>query len=422
MYTRENLSSLLRERTLDPRLEEVFGKLSEAELEKRKNQIRTVLAGLNQVFPDNPAREVALVSAPGRTELGGNHTDHQNGNILAASVNLDMMACAARNDKNLVRLYSEGYGLIEVDLSMLDPIEEEKETTASLVRGMSAQFGPVGFDAYVISSVPGGSGLSSSAAFETLLGNIIVTLQGKEADPVEIAKKGQIVENQYFGKPSGLMDQMASSVGGIIEVDFEDPDNPKIEKILCDFHDYGYQLMVIDTHSSHADLTEDYAKIPSDMEKIARYFGKEHLREVDEKMFEEHLGDLNREFGTVPVSRAMHFFYENNRARSEAEALREGRFEDYLKMVRHSGDSSEYLLQNIIPSNGDQSVKQAIDLAKESAGKESAVRVHGGGFAGTIQAYVRDDLVDAFIERMESRIGPGCCHRLNIRPTGGCEI
>lgn len=422
MYTKANLSSLLREGTLDQRLKEVFGKLSQEALENRKRQIETVAAGLNEMFPDNSSREVTLVSAPGRTELGGNHTDHQQGKILAASVNLDMLACAARNDLDRVRLFSEGYGLVEVDLSDLEPNDDENGTTASLIRGMSAQFGPIGFDAYVISSVPGGSGLSSSAAFETLLANIILALKGRKADPVEIAKKGQIVENRYFGKPSGLMDQMASSVGGIIAVDFKDPHNPQVEKMVCDFQDYGYQLLVVDTRSSHADLTEDYAKITSDMREVARYFNREYLREVDEEEFEDHLGDLNRQLGITPVSRAMHFFRENERAREEAGALRDGRFEDYLKLVRHSGDSSEYLLQNIVPSNGDLSVKQAIDLAKECAGRESAVRVHGGGFAGTIQAYVKNDRVESFIQQMESRIGPGCCYCLNIRPTGGCEI
>ena len=373
---------------------------------------------------------LALYSAPCRTELGGNHTDHQRGCVLAASVSLDLMAAAAPNGTSTVVLKSEGYEVLRIDITDDTVHPEEVNQTASLIRGIAAAirqrgFQPQGFNACVISDVPGGSGLSSSAAFETLIGVIFNHMFCADAlNPVEIAKIGQYAENVYFGKPCGLMDQMACSVGGAIAIDFEQKEEPVITKIPFSFADSGYQLCIIDSGADHADLTEDYAAVPAEMKSVAQYFGKEVLREVPEQQFREAIASLRKACGDRAVLRASHFYKENDRVKSETEALFTGDFRAYLKTAGESGRSSFMYLQNVYSSRfpDQQAVAIALMAAEHLLAGKGMCRVHGGGFAGTIQAFVPAADAEAFRRDMDSVLGEGSCRILQIRPYGGIVI
>lgn len=388
----------------------------------------SVIGGWQKTFGRDDGAEVMLVSAPGRTELGGNHTDHQHGRVLCGSVNLDALACVGVNGQNAIRICSEGYGMAEIALDNFEPVECEAGTSAALIRGVAAgmaQLGhqPTGFDAYMVSGVPAGSGLSSSAAYEVLLGTIMDALAGNGLDPVTLAKIGQRAENVYFGKPCGLLDQTACAVGAACAVDFLDPANPAVEAVEVDFAAHGYTLCIIDTKSDHADLTDAYAAIPAEMKAVAAYFGKEVLREVDEGEFLANLAAVRQKTGDRAVLRAMHFFAENDRAKAQAEALKRGDFEEYLRLVNQSGQSSWCLLQNI--SAGDpahQAVALSLARGQQLLGGRGAIRVHGGGFAGTVQAYVPHDLLEQFRSGMEALLGEGTCHVIRIRPQGGSVI
>ena len=360
--------------------------------------------------------------APGRTELGGNHTDHQHGRVLAAGINLYISAKAEKAEGKIVKIASFGYPELEVDLSTLEPVKGEQNRSESLVRGIAAGISHLGheiggFTAEMKSEVLSGSGLSSSAAYEVLIGRIFNEFYcGGQLTDVQIAQIGQYAENVFFGKPCGLMDQMACSVGNIIAVDFKDPEEPAIERIDCRFEDFGYALCIVDTHSGHADLTGEYAAIPGEMKLIAQHYGKDVLREADPAAFEADRTLLEKLYGTRPVLRAAHFFAENERAGLQAEALKAGDFKQYLALVNASGRSSEELLQNIVPSSHPENtaVKDSIELARSILAGKGAVRVHGGGFAGTIQAYVPLEEKDAFRKKMESVLGKGSCHYLKI--------
>ena len=380
------------------------------------------------LFSAGDDAQAALFSSPGRTELGGNHTDHQHGCVLAASVNMDMLAVAAPNGTALVRIHSEGYPVLTVDLSSLSPAEDERETSAALVRGVAARMAelgqsPAGFDAYVCSSVPAGSGLSSSAAYEVLVGTIFNVLFCNQVfTPVQVAQIGQYAENVFFGKPCGLMDETASAVGGVVSIDFQDPAAPAVRKVNFDFSATGHTLCIINSGADHADLTNAYAAITSEMKSVAACFGKAVLRDVDEAAFRATIPELRKALGDRAVLRAIHFFAENRRAVQEAQALEQGDFAAFLALVRASGLSSSLYLQNTFaPSDPRQ---QAIPLvlwaAEEVLQGTGAVRVHGGGFAGTVQAFVPNDRLPDFLAAMERLLGPGMCHMLSIRPEGGC--
>ena len=380
------------------------------------------------LFSAGDNAQAALFSSPGRTELGGNHTDHQHGCVLAASVNMDMLAVAAPNGTALVRIHSEGYPVLTVDLSSLSPAEDERETSAALVRGVAARMAelgqsPAGFDAYVCSSVPAGSGLSSSAAYEVLVGTIFNVLFCNQVfTPVQVAQIGQYAENVFFGKPCGLMDETASAVGGVVSIDFQDPAAPAVRKVNFDFSATGHTLCIINSGADHADLTDDYAAITREMKSVAACFGKAVLRDVDEAAFRATIPELRKALGDRAVLRAIHFFAENRRAVQEAQALERGDFAAFLALVRASGLSSSLYLQNTFaPSDPRQ---QAIPLvlwaAEEVLQGTGAVRVHGGGFAGTVQAFVPNDRLPDFLAAMERLLGPGMCHMLSIRPEGGC--
>ena len=371
-----------------------------------------------------------LFSAPGRTEISGNHTDHQHGCVLAAAVNLETVADVTLNGADVIRVCSEGYAPVEIDIRDLSIREAEKNTTAALIRGVAAAFaarGAVlhGFDAAVRSTVLPGSGLSSSAAFEVLIGTILNELFfEKKLSAVEIAQIGQYAENVYFGKPSGLMDQTASSVGGMVFIDFADPANPVVERLDFDFSAAGHALCIIDSGADHANLTHEYAAIPQELRAVCAQFGKEVLRDIPEAEF---FAALPRLRGTVPdraILRAIHVYQENKRVLRQAEALRAGDFDVFLRLTVASGRSSWMYLQNITPAGETehQAVAVALALCDTLLGGRGAFRVHGGGFAGTVQAFVPMDLLEQFKSGIEAVLGEGSCHVLSIRPEGGIRV
>ena len=317
----------------------------------RKRAIRVVTEFQKQFAPDADT-EVSLFSGPGRTEIGGNHTDHQHGRVLCGSVDLDMLACAAPNGLDMIRICSEGYPVVNISLSQLFPKEEERNTSAALVRGVAAKMVELGytlfgFDAYVTSDVLSGSGLSSSAAYEVLVANILNHYCGGALDDIEIAKISQYAENIYFGKPCGLMDQMGASVGGAVAIDFADPAAPVVKKVDYDFSQCGHALCIVDTGSCHADLTDDYAEITREMSAVAAYFQKQYLRDVPEEDFYAAIPSLRICCGDRAVLRAIHYYEDDRRAAEEAEALAEGDFDRFLSLVNASGISSATNLQNI---------------------------------------------------------------------------
>ena len=372
-----------------------------------------------------------LFRAPGRVEIGGNHTDHQHGCVLTGSVTLDAAAAVRRRSDAVIRLESEGYSFCEVDLSDIAMRPEEAGKTIGLIRGMAARFGELGadysqggLDIYVSSRVPAGSGLSSSAAFEVLLGQILNRVYHVGADAETVAKAGQFAENVYFGKPSGLLDQIASAEGGLVAADFNDPANPLIRRLDIDFDRFGYDLYIIDSGAGHENLTAEYAAIPLDCLKISRHFGQEVLRNVDENAFMKAIPELRKLFGDRAVLRALHFFGENRRAQAQARALERGDFASFLELVNESGRSSALYLQNVIPSGATahQEMMLALAVAEKALGGKGAVRVHGGGFGGTALAVVPKEDAAAFAENVEQSLGSGVVRRIRICPEGGTMI
>ena len=383
-------------------------------------------SGFAAAFGGAPER---YFSAPGRTEIGGNHTDHQRGRVLAAAVNLDTQAAVRINGTNTIRILSKGYPMSTVELSQLTPREAEINTTPALIRGVCARFAQLGcnlqgFDAYCESTVLPGSGLSSSAAFEVLIGTIVNHLffDGKATQP-EIARIGQYAENVFFGKPCGLMDQMASAVGNLVTIDFFDKEHPVIAPVDFDFSACGHALCIIDSRASHADLTEEYAAIPGEIKAVAERMGKEVLTQIDEADFYARLPELRKACGDRAVMRCIHFYQENARVPRQVEALRSGDFDTFLRLIKESGYSSYMYLQNVIPAGytAHQDVAVSLALCEHYLQGRGAYRVHGGGFAGTVQAFVPFDLLDAFRRGIDGALGDGACHVLSIRPQGGVE-
>ena len=380
-----------------------------------------VLDGLEATFGAHT--EAGLYSAPGRTEIGGNHTDHQHGRVLAGSVNIDMIAAAAPNGLNQLRVQSEGYDLCVIDLGDLAARKEEENTTMALLRGECEAFKErgaalSGLDVYISSNVPKGSGVSSSAAFEVLIGVILNDrFMAEKVSPIAIAQIGQWAENVYFGKPCGLMDQMASSVGGLVYIDFADPKNPIVEKVDYDFAHSGYTLCTIDSGADHADLTDEYAAMPVEMKAVAAFFGKEVLHDVDEAAFYRHIAEVRKVTGDRAVLRAIHFFNENRRVKSQVRALKDGDFDAFLHLVNASGMASWTLLQNVTPAGYIQKQDMAftIALCQQLLEGEGAVRIHGGGFAGTALAFVPNDRFARFKTCVEHVLGEGHCHKLTIQ-------
>ena len=438
MQTIESIKQLITNGELREKLTDIYQE--SARIPKEEERYLDALESFRALFGDCP---VEIYSAPGRTEIGGNHTDHQHGEVLAASINDDAIAVAAPCDNEEIRVKSAGYPEIRLTLpadpSVLVPLPEEEGTTAGLIRGVvaglaSRGYRVGGFRAYITSEVLGGSGLSSSAAFETLIGTILNGLYNSmSCDAITIAKIGQYAENVYFGKPCGLMDQMACSVGSLCHMDFEDPENPRVERIEFDLCEAGYSLCITDTKGSHADLTADYAAVPAEMKAVAAEFGKPVLRQVSEDEVTLRIPELREKLGDRPVLRALHFYKENRRVEAESTALRTGDIRSFLRAVRASGDSSFKFLQNVYTTHdiAHQNMSVALAVSESVLGLSSGdislletgvVRVHGGGFAGTIQAFVPVAKTPAYRSAMDALFGEGACMELKIRKYGGIRV
>ena len=374
-------------------------------------------------------QEVSIYSTPGRSEVCGNHTDHQHGEVLAAAINLDIIAVVAKDDTK-IKILSDDYDIEAIHIDDLTLRENEKESSEGLIRGILARFQQLqhkigGFVGYMTSDVLQGSGLSSSAAFEVMIGTILSGMYNDmKVDPVTIAKIGQYSENVYFGKPCGLMDQCACSVGSLIHIDFKDNENPIVEKINVDFPRFHHNLCIVDVHASHADLTEDYASIPEELKEVDHFFHQEYLRDVDEKEFYEHLTEVREAVNDRAVLRAIHVFKENKRVQQAVQSLKQEDFDTFKTIVKASGESSFKYLQNIYSNHyvGQQAVSLALALSENLLGAHGVCRVHGGGFAGTIQAFVEDDYVEAYKQGIEKYFGEGSCHILKIRKYGGMKV
>ena len=407
-----------------------FDELYGAAAAQQAPRYDSVVRGFEEYFGDSTG--VSFFSAPGRTEVGGNHTDHNHGRVLAAAINLDIIAAAKKTDTGVIRLKSAEYEKIDViDLSNLEAVESERETSASVIRGICARCAALGykiggFDAFTTTQVLKGSGLSSSAAFEVLVVTILNHLYNEDTiDPVLNAQISQYAENVYFGKPSGLMDQTASSVGGFTAIDFKDPTKPVLEKVDFDLDEAGYALCIVDTGGNHADLTGEYAAIPQEMKAVAACLGGEVLRDVDEEKLYANLAEIRAKTGDRAVLRAMHFFDDNRLAAEEAQALKNGDFELFKTLILKSGRSSAERLQNVfaVVNPAEQGLSLALAVTEKLlAGKGAAWRVHGGGFAGTIQVFVPKAEVTAYKEAIEAVFGKDHCYILSIRSAGGTQV
>lgn len=369
-------------------------------------------------------------SSPGRTEIGGNHTDHNFGRVLAGAVNLDNVAVAAENGTMTVNVISRGFSQFSVDLNNLEPNKAEYYTSQSLIRGVAAKLKELGykiggFDCIIDSGVPKGSGISSSASFEVLIGAVFSNLfNGGKLDPVLNAQIGQYAENVFFGKPCGLMDQTACSVGGLITIDFADPSKPIVKKVDFDFIKTGYSLVITDTGGNHADLNDEYASLPSDMKGVAAQMGKKVLREVEPQQLIDAIPSLRGKVTDRAILRAIHFEGDNARVANQVAALEKNDFNAFLQMVKDSGRSSFMYNQNVYPSSApqEQGISLALALSDIALGAEGAYRVHGGGFAGTIQAFVPQHLLEKYVSTLEPTFGKGKCHKLFIRPQGSIKV
>ncbi len=405
-------------------LDEIY---TQDKLAFQRERYEKAAAEFEKLFGEKPTH---FFSAPGRTEIGGNHTDHNLGRVFAAGVSLDVIAAVKATDDGIITVKSEGFPVDKIDSADTEVKEEEKNSSASLIRGMAGGFLKNGhkiggFNAYTTSNVLKGSGLSSSAAFEVLIGTILNGLYNEQAiSAVEVAQLSQYAENVYFGKPSGLMDQMASSVGSFITIDFKDEKEPVIKKVDYDFSKSGYALCIVDTKGNHADLTPEYAAIPQEMKSVAQFFGKSVLREVDKQELLDNISAVREKCSDRAVLRALHYFDDNERVLAQAEALERGDIEGFFKLINESGDSSFRYLQNIYASSApaEQGLSLALYIAKSVLGDKGACRVHGGGFAGTIQAFVPNDMLDKFSAEIEKVFGEGSCYVLSIRPVGGVMV
>ena len=426
MMTTEKMKELFESGAQDELLMDMY--LDENKLEYQKQRYVDAISKYEALYG---AGEVAIYSAPGRSEIGGNHTDHQNGEVLAASVNLDAIAIVKPLDEPVVKVVSGNYPMITVDLNDLAKKDSEEGTTLALIKGVLAgvkeRGGNVGgFQTYITSDVLIGAGLSSSAAFETVIGTITSGLYNDmKISAVDIAIIGQYAENYYFGKPCGLMDQMACSVGNLVHIDFADKKNPVIDPVSCDFAKYGYSLCITDTKGSHADLTDDYAAVPAEMRAAAAVLGQELLHGVTMEQLLENSAEIRAKAGDRAYLRAIHFVNENVRVQQEVAALRAEDFEGFLKVVKASGDSSYKFLQNVYTSHDvqHQNVSIALAVSETVLGSDKGVcRVHGGGFAGTIQAFVKNDAVVEYKATMDKVFGKDACNVLKIRKYGGMKV
>lgn len=416
----------LKNNELDEMLKKVY--VTDTALDYQKPRYIRILNKFIELFGDE--RDVMVLSAPGRTEICGNHTDHNNGKVLAGAINLDAIAIAAKSDNMVIREKSEGHAMNTVDISTLDADKNGYGKSSSMIKGVAAGFAKNGykiggFDACTTSDVMGGSGLSSSAAFEVLIGTVLSHLfNNGEADPVTVAKIAQFSENVFFGKPSGLLDQMASSVGTFVTIDFESTENPVIKKVDYDFSKSGHSLCIVDTHGNHSDLTDDYAAVRSEMEAVAQALGKNVLRQVDEADFYNQIPALTQKVNDRAILRASHFFNENKRVDNAVNALESNDFEEFKRIITSSGFSSYMYNQNVFTPKTptEQKLSLALCVSQQILEGKGAWRVHGGGFAGTIQAFVPNDTLEQYRSAMDAIFGKGSCYVLIIRPVGGARV
>jgi galactokinase len=421
------LIAALQQESLDSLLIPLYGQDS-GKLSEKKARIQDLVGRFQTLYPD--AGEVSLFSTPGRTEVGGNHTDHNAGRVLAAAVDLDVLAVAAMNTGEVIELYSEGYPKVVVDPSQLDMNPEERYTSAALIRGTCARFVALGyrvggFQACLTSDVPKGSGLSSSAAYEVMVGTILNHLYNDgKIDPVQIAMIAQYAENEYFGKPCGLMDQTTCSVGGFVTIDFKDAVKPLVHKVDYDFSTSGYALVIVETGGDHADLNEEYAAVAGEMKAVARALGGSVLRDVTLEQVTQSLPQLRRQVNDRAILRAFHFYADNQRVADQVAALEAGDFNKFLELVVESGLSSWTLNQNCYTTRkpGEQGIPLALHMSRLWLGKRGAWRVHGGGFAGTIQIFVPLESRDSFVARMRAVFGETACYPISIRVPGSIRV
>ena len=416
----------LEQGSLDQKIKEIY--VDEQRVPYNRERYIKAIDRFTELFPSE--KEIEIYSAPGRSEVCGNHTDHQNGMVLATSINLDAIAIVAKAEEPVIRLVSGDFPMEEVDVADLSMKEEEQSTTTALIRGVAAGMKERGhkvggFTAYITSDVLMGAGMSSSAAFESLIGTILSGLYNDmKVSSIEIAQIGQYAENIYFGKPCGLMDQMACSVGGMIFIDFKEKEHPEVRQVHTDFEKAGLSLCIVDTKGSHADLTPDYAAVPAEMNQVAQALGREHLREVPRETFFKEIPKLWEETSGRAVLRAIHFYEEEERVLRGVKSLEESDYPGFLSVIKASGDSSAKYLQNIYsPKDVDsQNVTVALAVSESILGENGVCRVHGGGFAGTIQAFVKNEAVAAYKEQIEAIYGDDSCHVLKVRLQGGIRV
>ncbi len=425
MHSLDDLRTKIAQGGCDDTLGELYG---EDAIVSQRNRYTGLLAGFDAKFSGGAAH---FFSAPGRTELGGNHTDHNHGRVLAAGIQLDKVAAVSPREDNRVVLWTEGFEApIDISLESAIPDAAEHGKPEALVRGVAARLqssglNTGGFCGYIVSDVATGSGLSSSASFEVLLGSIFDHLYNDgDTDPVVLAQAGQYAENEYFGKPCGLMDQTACAVGGIISIDFADPSSPDIEQVAFDFSEHGYELVVVDTGGHHADLTPDYAAVPQEMKALAAALGKQVCREITDDVLLANIPRLREEVGDRAILRGLHFLADNDRVTLQIDALKDQDVETYLDLVRESGDSSWKVLQNVYSPRAvdEQGVTLGLTLASRFLKGHGACRVQGGGFAGTMQAYVPTSTYPEFAQTMRSVFGPDAVSRLRVRQEGVCKV
>lgn len=397
------------------------------QLEYQKERYVNAIKKFEEYYGDG---EIKIFSAPGRSEIGGNHTDHQHGKVLACAINKDAIAIVKKVKDDEVRIVSDDAKEIVVDIADVTICEEEKGSTLALVKGVLVGFlergyKVGGFHTYITSDVLIGSGVSSSAAFETLIGAILSGLYNKmKVSDVEIAKIGQFSENIYFGKPCGLMDQMACSIGNLVYIDFYNPEKPLVEKIPFNLEKYGYSLCITDTKGSHADLTDEYAAVPDEMKRVANYFCKEILADVSLEELLTNIPEIRKTLSDRCILRAIHFLGENQRVEEEVTALKEEDVDGFLKHIQESGNSSYKFLQNVysVKNIHQQNVSLALAVSESVLKSKGVCRVHGGGFAGTIQAFVKNEDVKAYQHSMDQIFGKGACSVLKIRKYGGMQV
>ena len=423
----KSMKALLEEKKLGDGFSKVY---LHCQYNEQYERFLDVLSDFGEYFDKNEEREVSLFSAPGRSEVCGNHTDHNHGRVLAAGISLDAIAVASKNDTGVVSIKSKGYPMDVISCDALAVDESNFGKSSELIKGILSRFKQLGyniggFDAATASKVLSGSGLSSSAAFEVLVCTILNHLYNDgKIDPVEIAQISQYAENVYFGKPCGLLDQTACSVGGFVTIDFNDPSKPIIKKVNFDFASCGHSLCIVDTKGDHSDLTDEYAAVRAEMEAVAAFFGKKVLRELDKQTVIENAADIRAAVSDRAVLRAIHFFNDDERVVKEVEALESGDFALFKKLTIESGRSSYMYNQNVYACSSplSQPLSLALAVSEELLKGKGAWRVHGGGFAGTIQAFVPNEMLDEYKNTMNSIFGSDACHVLSIRPMGGAKL